>query len=308
MIIDKIDLAILRYMERFGYLLYPLIDQLRLTSEEISDRIDKLEKNYIITNYKASIFIPPFLGGNWTWGCILATAKNRGQTIEQIVGKIPFISEIWLNSNLPENLGHNCSFIFYSKDFDAELKFIQEISDISYLMAYRISNYSFPMARIFSNEEKQLLKNIVLHPIYNNQQLAEICQKTTAWVKAKKEKLVYTPSNPEGVIFTLPEIQYSNIENFAHCHFVIECSNNLELLLEELKLSGFELVQHGKTLYGYQSNRHKYAQLEVDVWGFNDFLSKKTHLNSFKEIKILGIIFAEKMQVVSDWAVNLIQD
>lgn len=308
MIIDKTDLAILRHMERSGCWFSPLPERLKINSDEIVHRIKKLEDGKVISNYKASIFIPPFLGGDWTWGCVLGTAKNREKTLEQILKKIPFISEIWLNSNIPEHLGHNFSLIFYSKDFETEVKFIQELTDVQYITAYRISNFSFPMARILSEQESQLLKAIVVYPLGTDEQLAETCHKTTAWIKAKKEKLVWNPQNVDGVIFTLPEIQYAQIENFSHCHFIVEFDTNLILLLEELKLSGYELVSHGQILPSQKLSTRQYAQLELDVWGFDDLISKKAHLDSFKEIKVLGIIFAEKMIVVSKWVTNLLQN
>lgn len=294
-------------MERSGCWLLPLTNQLNISIDDVQYRINKLEENKVIANYKATVFIPPFLGGDWVWGCILANAKHREKSIEQILNKIPFISEIWLNSNLPTHIGHNFSLIFYSKDFATELRFIKELSDISNLAAYRISNYSFPMARIFSSEEIILLKNIFLNPMLTDDDLAEVCHKTITWIRTKKEKLVWNPENPNGVIYVLPEIQYNQIENFSHCHFIIEYSGNLELLLSELKISGFDLVLHGNSLHSSDPTTQRYAQLEIEIWGFNDLVNKKAHLDSFKEIKILGIVFAEKMLVVSNWGINLLK-
>jgi DNA-binding Lrp family transcriptional regulator len=300
MVIDKIDLAIIRHIERSGYWLSPLTDQLSITIDEIKQRLKKLEDNKIVSDYKATIFIPPFLGGEWTWGCILATAQHREKVINQILKKITFVNEIWLNSNLPSNLGHNFSLIFYSKDFDTEVKFIQELSEISYLEAYRISDYTFPLPRIFSSEEIILLKNIFTNPTANYEELGEKCHKHSDWIKSKHEKLTWTPQNKDGVIYVLPEINYSQIENYAHCHFIVESKTNLQLLVDELKISGFELVAN------QHPHQNQYTQIEADLWGFNDFLLKKSHLDSFSEIKIKGIIFAEKMSVVSDWGVKLL--
>ncbi|MBS4014845.1 MAG: hypothetical protein KGZ86_00165 [Candidatus Latescibacteria bacterium] len=300
MIIDKIDLAILRHLERSGYWLPPLTEQLSITEDQIKQRLQNLEQGKIISDYRATIFIPPFLGGEWTWGCILATAQYREKTIEQILKKVTFINEIWLNSNLPSTLGHNFSLIFYSRDFDTEIKFIQEIPEISYLEAYRIASYSFPIPRIFSSEEIQLLKTIYHNPTATYANLAEKCKKNNDWIKSKIEKLTWTPQNKDGVIYILPQIDYTKIENYSHCHFIVESKTNLQLMLDELKMSGFELVVSQRP---YQN---QYAQIEADIWGFGDFLTKKSHLDSFKEIKIKGIIFAEKMLVVSNWVADLL--
>jgi DNA-binding Lrp family transcriptional regulator len=300
MLIDKTDLVILRHLERAGRWLTPLSTQLKIPEEEISSRIKKLEIEGVIAGYKATIFVPPFLGGDWVWGCVLATASEREKTIERILQKIPFITEIWLNSNLPPHLGHNFSLVFYSKDFDTEVKFLKEIPEISYLEAYRISNYTFPMARIFSSEEKILIRNIFTHPTADAANLAEMCLKNLPWIQTKLEKLIWTPQNTDGVVIVLPEIHFKRIQNFCHCHFVLEISGNRDLLFDEFRTLGFDIVLDGRPFQG------RYIQLEADIWGFNDLIAKKMFLETYKEVKIQGIIFAEEMRVVSDWGAKLI--
>lgn len=300
MLIDKIDLAILRHLERTGRYLTPLPEQLGIQLAEINNRIEKLQKEQIISGYKASIFVPPFLGGDWVWACILATTQQREKAIERILQRIPFVTEIWLNTNLPSYIGHNFSLIFYSKDFDAEVKFLKELSEISYLEAYRITNFTFPMARIFSAEETLLLKTIFKHPTANANTLAEICQKNLSWVQTKLDKLTWTPQNPDGVIVILPEIKFNQLKNFCHCHFFVELKGKPDLFFDEFKTLGFETVLGGRAYQG------RYLQLEIDIWGFNDFFAKKILLERYKEIKIQGIVFAEEMQVISEWGAKLV--
>lgn len=300
MLIDKIDLAILRHLERAGRWLRPLPEQLGIHSEEVINRIKKLENEQIISDYKASIFVPPFLGGDWVWGCILATAQQREKAIERIRQRIPFVTEIWLNTNLPSYIGHNFSVIFYSKDFDTEVKFLKEMPEISYLEAYRITNFTFPIVRVFSTEETLLLRTIFKHPTATTNELADICQKNLTWVQTKFDKLTWTPQNPDGVIVILPEIKFKHLENFCHCHFVIEFSGKPELFFDEFKALGFETILKGRLYQG------RYVQLEVDIWGFNDLVAKKRLLENYKEIKIQGIVFAEEMRVISEWGVKLV--
>ena len=300
MLIDKTDLTILRHLERAGRWLGPLPERLKISPDDIQSRIKKMETEQVISGYKATIFVPPFLGGDWVWGCVLANAVEREQIINRILQKIPFINEVWLNSNLPSHLGHNFSIVFYSKDFDTEVKFIKEISEISYLEAYRISNYTFPLARIFSSEEKLLLKTIFTNPTADTSRLAESCQKNLSWIQAKLEKLTWTPQNTDGVIVVLPEIHFRRINNFCHCHFILEFTTEPDLLFEELKTLGFDIVLNGRPFQG------KYIQIETDIWGFNDLIAKKTFLENYKDIKIHGIIFAEEMRVISDWGVKLV--
>ena len=300
MIIDKADLAILRHMEYSGRWLTPLSEQLQIPFDEITARIKKIETEGVISGYKSTIFVPPFLGGDWIWGCILANAPERAKAINLILHKIPFINEIWLNSNIPLNLGHNLSAVFYSKEFDAVVKFLKELPEFSYIEAYRIANYSFPMTRIFSSEEKSLLRTLFNNPTANTQQLAEICQKNLSWVETKLDKLTWTPQNTDGVIIVLPEIHFNRIENFSHCHFVLEFNGKLDLFFDEFKALGFEIVLDGRLFQG------RYLQLEADIWGFSDLIAKKLLLENYKEINICGIIFAEEMQVVSSWSEKLV--
>lgn len=302
MIIDKTDLVILRHLERTGRWISPLPEELKISSDEIWIRIKNMEQEGVITGYKPTIFVPPFLGGDWGWGCILATATERERTIERILQRIPFVTEIWLNTNLPSHLGHNFSFIFYSKDFDTEIKFLKDMSDISYLEAYRITDFSFPMARIFSSEETLLLRTIFQNPTANADQLAEICKKNPTWVQTKQDKLIWTPQNTDGVLMVLPEIKFRQLTNFCHCHFIAEFTGKPELFFDEFKTLGYNIVLDGRPFQG------RYLQLEVDVWGFNDFIAKKLLLENYKEIKIQGVIFSEEMRVISDWGIKLVNN
>ncbi len=302
MIIDKNDLLILRHLERAGLWLNPLPEQLKLPIEEIKIRIKKLEAEQIINTYNPIIFIPPFLGGDWVWGCVFINALKRENIVSQITEKIPFVSEIWFNSSLPTQLGHNISAAFYSKDFDTGVKFIKEIPDISYLEAYRISSFNYPLARIFSTEEKQLLKAVFTNPLSNPEQISEICGKNPLWIKTKLEKLVWTPQNPDGVIMILPEVHYRRIQNFSHCHLILDSTSKVSTLFDELKTFGFDIVLNGRSFQG------KYIQIETDIWGFNDLIAKKTFLEQYEEIKIKGIIFAEEMRINSNWGLRLLED
>jgi hypothetical protein len=158
------------------------------------------------------------------------------------------------------------------------------------------------LARIFSSEEKLLLKTVFNHPTANAEQLAEICQKNSLWIKTKLDKLTWTPQNTEGVIMVLPEVSYKRINNFSHCHFILEFTSDTKLLFEELKTLGFDIVLNGRPF------QDKYIQIEADIWGFNDLIAKKTFLENYKEIKIQGIIFAEEMRVISNWGSRLVEN
>jgi len=302
MLVDKTDLVILRHLEHAGRWFDPLPKQLGLSLDEIMKRIKNMEDERVISDYKASIFVPPFLGGDWVWGCILANASNREKAVAYILQRIPFVSEIWYNANIPPNLGHNFSLVFYSKDFDAEIKFLKEISEITYLEAYRITDFAFPIARVFSSEENLLLKTIFTHPTADSVKLAELCLKDIKWVEAKLEKLIWTPQNSDGVISVLPEIYYKRLENFCHTHFILELNDNPELLFDEFKTLGFEIVLDGRPFQG------RYIQLEADTWGFNDLLIKRAILEKHRETKLAGIVIAEEMRVCTDWGLKLVSN
>ncbi|MEO0091209.1 MAG: hypothetical protein ABIK61_00650 [candidate division WOR-3 bacterium] len=301
MIIDRIDLAILRHLERSGYWLMPLQHQLQIDPAEIKTRITRLETEGVISAYKPTIFIPPFLGGEWVWGCVLAITNDYNKAIAKITNKIPFVSEIWINTNIPSKIGHNLSVVFYSKDFITETKFLKDMVEFSYLETYRISDYTYPFPKIFSSEEKQLLKAITNNPTANAEELSEICKKNKNWIEAKLEKLIWNPQNPEGILMILPEINYNKIQNFCHCHFVLEITGKVDAILEELKAQGFEVVLENKPF------QYNFSQLETDLWGFDDLLRKKHLLESYPEIKVQGIVIAEEMRVISDWADKLLE-
>lgn len=301
MFIDRIDLTILRHLERAGLWLSPLPQQLQIDIKEIKNRITRMETEGLIAGYKATIFVPPFLGGEWVWGCVLAITNDYNQAITKITNKIPFISEIWLNANIPTKIGHNLAIVFYSKDFITETKFLKDLPEFTYLETYRISNYNYPLPKIFSTEEKQLLKAIINHPTADAEKLSELCKKNKNWIETKLEKLIWHPQNPEGIIMVLPEIYYHKIENFCHCHFVVQISGKVEVVIAELKKYGFEVVLENKP---FQNN---FYQLETDLWGFDDLLRKKHLLESYPEIRVQGIIIAEEMRVIADWANKLLQ-
>ncbi|MCX7785209.1 MAG: hypothetical protein N2201_03135 [candidate division WOR-3 bacterium] len=300
MTIDRIDLAILRHLERTGYWLAPLPHQLQIDLTEIKTRIARLQTEGVISSYKATIFVPPFLGGEWVWGCVLAITNDYHKAITKITAKIPFVSEIWINTNIPSKIGHNLAVVFYSKDFVTETKFLKELPDFAYLETYRIANYTYPLPKIFSTEEKQLLKAIVQHPTAPVEELSELCKKNKNWIETKLEKLIWHSQNPEGIIMVLPEIRYHKIQNFCHCHFVLEISGKAEVVLEELKTKGFETVLENSPF------QYNFFQVETDLWGFDDLLRKKHLLESYPEIRIQGIVIAEEMRVISDWAEKLL--
>lgn len=302
MVIDKIDLAILRHLEHAGHWLDPLVKEHNLSIEEVKARIKNMEDEKVIMGYKASIFVPPFIGGDWVWGCVLVSAIQRDKAIERILQRIPFVTEIWYNASLPSNLGHNFSLVFYSKDFDTEIKFLKEMTEIAYLEAFRISNFSFPIARVFSSEEMLLLKTIFTHPTADASKLAELTLKNLNWIEAKLDKLIWTPQNTDGVIMVLPEIKYKNVENFCHCHFILRFSEDPNLFFDEFKTLGFQLVLDGRPF------QEVFIQLEADIWGFSDLLMKCAILEKYKEIKIQGIVFAEEMKIISDWGQKLVSN
>ncbi|MCX8015082.1 MAG: hypothetical protein N2748_03605, partial [candidate division WOR-3 bacterium] len=180
-----------------------------------------------------------------------------------------------------------------------------ETAGVSYLSAYRIANYNYPLARIFTSEERQLLKIFFENPLAEFEKIAEICQKNPMWVKSKLEKLIWNPQNLDGVILVLPEIDYKRIANFAHCHFLLS-REQLTLAddassLNELKTLGFDVILDGRLISG------RYLQIETDIWGFNDLIAKKIFLENYQGLKVKGIIIAEEMRIVSDWAKKLIE-
>jgi DNA-binding Lrp family transcriptional regulator len=301
--IDRTDLSLLRAIEWGGILAYnSAVRKLGLSHDEVRQRLDRLRAEGLLCSYQATIFVPPFLGQDWVWGCTLIQTHKPAEVAEAIRQKIPFVTEILLNSGFPPEIGPNLSILFYATDFAEIQKFLSEIRNIDYVEVYQIDRYSFPLPKSFSSDEMRLLRAIVAQPTADLERLATTVKQTPVWTQAKLERLVWDPDNPEGVVLVLPEIDWRKCENFVHVHFVLELAVSSESVVQELGKQGFTPVLESRLF------RNKYLQLDADLWGFDELRAKKDILDGINGIHLAGLLLAEQNRVVTDWVGRLLRE
>lgn len=299
--IDETDLALIRAVERGGLLACnSAVRRLGLADGEVKRRLDRLRQEGLVTAYRASIFVPKFIGETWVWGCTLIQTRKPQDVAEAIRRKMPFVTEIVFNDSLPSGLGHNLSATFYGTDFAEIQKFLSELKDLSYVEVYQIGRYEFPLPQPYSAEELRLMRSIAAQPEADVPTLARLSEHSAEWVQTKLESLVWDPENAQGVILVMPEIDWRVCENFMHIHFLLETSVSPESVAEELGKLGFAPVLGGRLFHG------RYLQMEADIWGFSDLLRKKTTLDGIQGISLSGLLIAQENRVVSDWVPGLL--
>jgi DNA-binding Lrp family transcriptional regulator len=299
--IDPTDLKLLRAIEWGGIIACnSAVKELKLDETDVRERLERLRREGLVKGLKATIFVPPFLGRDWVWGCTLIQARRPAAVADAIRRKIPFVTEVLYNTSLPAGIGYNLSVLFYATDFPEVEKFLSEIRDIDYVEVYEIGRYSFPLAQSFSADEMHLLRSVAEHPDADLALLAKLTRKPLNWVQTKLEALVWDPDNTKGVILVVPEIDWRRAENFAHIHFLLETSVAPDSVVTELKKQGFTSVFEGRRY------RKKYLQLEADVWGFEDLRAKKAALDATQGVSLSGILMSEDNTVVTEWVSGLL--
>jgi DNA-binding Lrp family transcriptional regulator len=299
--IDQTDLALIRAIEWGGILAHnSAVRRLGLSDTEVRQRLARLREEALLKAFRATIFVPKFLGDKWVWGCTLIQTRRPGEVADAIRHKTPFVTELVFNDSLPSGLGHNLSATFYGTDFAQIQKFLSELSDLSYVEVYQIGRYEFPLPQPFSTEELRLMRAVAAQPDADLSALSRSVNQTRDWVETKLESLVWDPENSQGVILVLPEIDWRVCENFLHVHFLLEISVSPESVSAELSRLGFAPVLGGRLFHG------RYLQMEADVWGFDDLRRRKSSLDSIRGVTLSGILLAQENRIVSDWVPGLL--
>ena len=267
MILEKNDVAALRLAEARGW--FPTdgeIAAVGLKPAEYAERLRRLCSLGIIRGFKTTLVVPPLLGGDWVWAAVLASAKRDLGLANALAAKLPFVSEIVLNTSLPEKVGPNLALLFYSRDFEKEAEFIRNAPGIEYHEVYRIAEYSFPVALPLSKDEKELVRHLVKHPDSMIAEVGSEMGRDPTWVRAKLDRLLWSETNRTGVLRVLPEVNWAPVENFGHFHFLLETGHRPDQLGRLVSEGGLSVVFGGKT---YQN---RYVQVEADVWGIGSCL------------------------------------
>lgn len=302
MILERSDLAALRLAERRGW--FPgdaELSEAGLVRDDFCRRLRRLKEAAVIREFHATLAVPPLLGGDWVWGAVLAQTSRPLNVASALIAKLPFVTEVILNSGLPEGLGPNLALLFYSRDFDTGARFIQSISGVEYHEVYRVAEYSFPVAMPLSSDERLLVRHVVKNPDAEIQTIGAALGRDEKWVRAKLDRLLWNEQNRSGVLRVQPELDWSRVENFGHFHFLIETGHRPEQLARLTAEQGLSLVLNGRLF------RNRYVQLEADVWGISELLDRVTFLNQIAGIRVAGVVWNRQASVNTTWVAKLVE-
>jgi len=300
-IIEKADVAALRLAEARGWFATDgEIARAELKPTEFSERLKKLQSLGIIRGFCTTLAVPPLLGGDWVWGAVLASARRDLGVANALAAKLPFVSEIVLNTSMPERLGPNLAMLFYSRDFGTEAQFIQGVAGLEYQEVHRIAEYSFPVAMPLSGDEKELVRHLVAHPDSELATVAHDMKREPTWVRAKLDRLVWSEINRSGVMRSQIEVDWSAVQNFGHFHFLLDTGHRPDQLAKLVSFEGFGLVMGGIPY------RSRYLQVEADIWGVGKLMDAVTFLDQIEGIRVAGILWNRRVVANTKWVSGLL--
>ena len=301
MILERNDVAALRLAEARGW--FPTDGEMAavgLKPAEYAERLRRLCSLGIVRGFKTTLVVPPLLGGDWVWAAVLASAKRDLGLANALAAKLPFVSEIVLNTSLPEKVGPNLALLFYSRDFEKEAEFIRNTPGIEYHEVYRIAEYSFPVALPLSKDEKELVRYLVQHPDSVITEVGSEMGRNPTWVRAKLDRLLWSETNRTGVLRVLPEVNWAPVENFGHFHFLLETGHRPDQLGRLVSEEGLSVVFGGKT---YQN---RYVQVEADVWGIGKLLDTVTFLDQIAGVRVAAVLWNREVVINAKWVAGLV--
>ncbi|HDQ98883.1 MAG TPA: hypothetical protein ENN51_01150 [candidate division WOR-3 bacterium] len=326
MLIERLDVAAIRLCEQHG--LIPPEQELAavgLADSEFRQRLHRLTALGVIRSFHATLVVPPLVGGDWVWGSVLATVSRPLGIANLLARQLPFVTELLLNSSLPAGVGPNLALLFYSRDFETEARYIRSVSGIEYAEVGRIADYSFPVSRQLSTEEKGLLRRLAAHPAAGLtvsrdetfrpsltatlKAFGDAVGQTPDWVRAKLDRLFWTPVNGTGVVRVLPELDWTRVENFGHFHFLLNTGHRPDQLARliadssngEIPARGFELVLGGNPYRG------RYVQVEADCWGVAEMMERVNYLNQIAGISVQAVLLNQGVVINSGWVPGLLE-
>ncbi|MFO7638056.1 MAG: hypothetical protein R6X14_01950 [bacterium] len=301
MLVDKLDVAALRLCEERGTISDAAgLTAAGLTAGEFHARLRKLSAAGVLRCLKASLAVPPLLGGDWVWASLLATASRPLGIANLLLKRLPFVTEVLLNASLPPRVGPNLAVLFYSRDYDTEARYVRSISGMEHCEVCRVAEYSFPVSRSLSTDERNLLRQVAAHPAAEREELVAAVGQRPEWVQAKLEQLTWTPTNGSGILRVQPELDWTRVENFGHCHFLLATGHRPAQLRRLLTERGFELVLEGKPY------RDRYIQVEADCWGMADVVERVSFLDQTTGISVRGVLLNQQVIINADWVAGLL--
>ncbi len=301
MILEKSDVVALRLAEARGW--FPTDGELAKTGLKPADYAERLRRLCslgVIRAFKTTLVVPPLLGGDWVLAAVLASARDSLGLANSLAGKLPFVTEVVLNSSLPEKVGPNLALLFYSRDFENEAEFVRNASGLEYHEMYRVAEYSFPVALPLSKDEKELVRFLVKNPGSAIPEIGSAMGRNPVWVRAKLDRLMWGETNRTGVLRVVPEVNWAAVENFGHFHFLLETGHKPDQLERLVAEEGLSLVLGGKT---YQN---RYVQVEADVWGIGKLLDTVTFLDQIAGVRVAAVLWNREVVVNARWVSGLV--
>jgi hypothetical protein len=240
------------------------------------------------------------LGGNWVWAAMLARTNQPLEQAQNLTRRLPFVTEILVNSCLPANIGPNLGLLFYSRDFENENRFIHSTAGLQDIEVFKIQEYSYPVALPLSRDEQALVRFLAANPQSDSSGIATAFGQNENWVRAKLERLLWTENNRTGIIRIQLGIDWSVCANFGHFHFLLETGHRPEQVAKLVADRNFEPVLGGRPICG------RYLGVEADVWGISDLFQRVEFLEKINGIRVAGVISNREILINSDWVLKTI--
>lgn len=293
--IDQIDLSIIRAVENGARpFLNTIAQQLKIEKEEVARRLARIEKEKLILNYKLTIQVPFFLGGDWILGCAFGITSHPESLISYLAQNFCFVLEVFQNLSFPNDIGPDLNILFYTQDFPASAKFLKALKGFDYIEVLKVKDFSFPLPAPLTKVEQKLLKQIYHKPLTSLSEMVDSLNQDKNWIQEKINRLVGLRLN-DKIGSILPEINWMACENFRHIHFLVEKKTTKDCQ-EDFKL---------EQMLSNHPFKERLYQLEADIWGFDNLCEKLNELNQ-SGLDTKGFILAQTNRVINDWITKLL--
>lgn len=297
MIIDPIDLKILRHLEAQGYVpINEIINKFHITRDEILLRVKNFEERGLIKDYGIKLFTPSIAGGKWYRGCAFVDADFE----PDLKNVYPLVEEVIVNTVIPSGILPAYSYIFYSRDLKHTYRLITKTRGVKYAELYKIAEYDVPVPREMTVEEWQLIYNLSRSKI-SFDRIYQILDDPQNSCDIQLARLMLNRKNLYGVFSIFPNIDWSIVKNFSHIHFAISS----RMRPNELKKF---LRRHSVPADIFTKYKKKLIQFEFDLWGFADLTKVVNKLKMERRISVLGISIAHHNEICDEWIKNFVRE
>ncbi len=297
MIIDPIDLRILRSLEAQGYVpMIEIINKFHITRDEICLRIQNFEEQGLLASYRIKLFIPAVAGGKWYRGCAFVDADLE----PDIKNIYPLIEEVVVNTTIPPGVMPSYVYLFYTRDLKHSYRLMNKTFGVKYLELYKIAEYNFSVPRELAKEEWRLIFELIRTRL-DFTRIYEILESPKSDDDIRLARLMLSRKNPRGIFSIFPNINWNIAKNFAHIHLAVTTKMRPTELKKFLKNNGIAADIYSKF-------KKKYIQLEFDLWGFHDMLRVFNQLRKERRIIIQGVSVAHHNEICDDWIRNLVKE